>query len=278
MRDNSNYRIYTRNDHAFSQLTLETCYWAGFIAADGYIDIKHHGLKVCLSPKDYDHLDHLRMFVKYSGPLHLSKNGKNLGLAVMSRTIIADLAKNFNIYTKKSLTLEPPKNLSDEQSLAYIIGYIDGDGTLSYNHCKSRTGKRSSYLRLRILGTPMILNWINKILKTHVKPKQHCKSKISIISIYGENLLVRLKGFIIDNALPVLVRKWDKVKFSTTPVISKARQAIEVTTKSTGQIKRFETIKEASKALKIDRSYISHLIWEPIKHKTYIFKPISVDL
>lgn len=274
LTSNIHFKLYTRNNNAFSNLTLESCYWAGFIAADGCINIKHPSLHICLSPKDLDQLDRFRIFVGYSGPLHHAKNGTNLSLTVSSKFIIDDLAKNFNIFPRKSLTLEPPKNLTHEQSLAYIIGYIDGDGTLNYNNCKSRTGKRSSYLRLRIIGTPMILNWINKILKTNAKPRQHCKSKISIISIYGENLLIGLKGFITDNTLPVLARKWDKIKFSTLPIISKTKQAIEVTTRSNGQIRRFDTIKEASQALKIDRCYISHLIWEPIKHKLYIFKPV----
>src|SRR5271154_2141644 len=45
-----------RNKDTFSNLTLETCYWAGFIAADGCITDKNV-LVVCLSNVDKNHLE-----------------------------------------------------------------------------------------------------------------------------------------------------------------------------------------------------------------------------
>jgi len=268
------FRMYTRNDNAFSNITLEACYWAGFIAADGCLYNKRE-LRVCLSNADKGHLEKLRNFIGYTGPLAQSKITTNLYLVVSSSQIYSDLNKNFNITPRKSLTLLPPIGLTYKQSLAYIIGYIDGDGSIGYNSYTYKNGTKYKFLRLRIIGTPMTLNWINLIFKKRAIPIQHCKSKISIISFNDRNLLIKLKGFILDNSLPVLSRKWDKVKFSTVPVISKARQAIEVITKSTGKIRKFSTIEEASKILKIDRCYIFHLIWEPINHHKYIFKKVK---
>ena len=201
-------RIYKRNDFIFSKINLLTCYWAGFIAADGYIDNKAFALRVCLSKKDKIHLERLKDFLKYSGPLYQSKTNTNLHLDVISKQLLIDLENIFNIHTKKSLTLKPPKALTYEQSLAYIIGYIDGDGSIGYNSHLYKN-KKYSYLRLRIIGTQKTLRWINHIFEMKADSVKHCRSKIFIISFNNKNLLLKLKSFAIANTLPILNRKWD---------------------------------------------------------------------
>jgi hypothetical protein len=198
-------------DNAFSQKTLQNCYWAGFIAADGCISADGKRVKICLGRKDLNHLIKLKEFLKAEREISLSKINSNTYLTVNSPQMVNDLRNNFNIMPQKSLTLESPKNLSYKESLAYIIGYIDGDGTIGINTTKYKY-KIYKNLRLRIIGTPLFLEWVNNILKSNAIPVQHCRSKIHIISIGETNKCLKLlKKTIMGNNLPALNRKWDKV-------------------------------------------------------------------
>ena len=187
------------NDNSFSKKTMLSCYWAGFIAADGCIS--NNELRVCLSKTDLNHLIKLKFFLKSLSKITCSKTTTNVYISCNSKKIVKNLYDIYNITPRKSLTLKSPNNLTYLQSLAYIIGYIDGDGCISYN------GK---YIRLRIMGTINTLEWINFILKRKSKPVTHCKSKIFIISfkkLYAQNLYKIAKQY----KLPILDRKWNKL-------------------------------------------------------------------
>ena len=54
-----------------------------------------------------------------------------------------------------SLTLQPPKNLSECYFRDFIRGYFDGDGCVS---------NFKNYKKIKILGTYEVLDWINKVL------------------------------------------------------------------------------------------------------------------
>lgn len=203
------------NDSAFSIKTPSACYWAGFIAADGNISKDNRYLSICLGRKDLEHLLKLREFIKSESKVYLAKNTGNTQFNANSPKIVKDLKNKFGIGPLKSLTLEPPTGLSYEESLAFIIGYIDGDGSIGINTSKTKH-KTYSTLRLRMLGTPKFLSWIAYMLEASSTPKQHCKSKIHVISISeGHGSLSLLKKFIVQNKLPVLDRKWNKVITTT---------------------------------------------------------------
>ena len=199
---------YKRDSSVFSKKTLNICYWAGFIAADGSVNT--NSLRMCLSKKDKNHLLKLKEFIKYEGVLYDYGIKTNIQLDIYDKQIVKDLYNNFNIKSHKSLTLEPPKDLTYDQELAFIIGYIDGDGVIGINSFKKKD-KTYKYLRLRIIGTPIFLKWVNKIFNKNNKPKIHNKSKIHIISFSNLKLIKKLNNFRLENKLPVLSRKWNKV-------------------------------------------------------------------
>jgi hypothetical protein len=180
---------------------LTDYYWAGFIAADGYIT-KSKRISVCLSVKDLKHLKKLKIQFHVKNKIYISKTTTNTSLTFTDK-ILAEFLEKLNIVNKKSLTLKYPKGLKKSQELAYIIGYIDGDGTIGYN---------GRYLRLRILGTPNVLFWMSKILGIKHKPIIHCKSKIHIVSLYDNKKLEQLYQFSKRYNLPILNRKWNKLQ------------------------------------------------------------------
>lgn len=133
----NNYRIrkYSFDIDFWKTPNLINCYFAGFIAADGYINNK--SLVLSLSTKDLIVLEKLKQACNFTGTIrsYERKNYKKETLKQVSTLTINsiqywadDLKDNFNIVTKKSLILEPPNINNELLILSYIIGFIDGDG------------------------------------------------------------------------------------------------------------------------------------------------------
>lgn len=125
-------------ESCFSELTSDSCYWAGFIAADGCV--KNDGtLTICLN---YDDTAHLEKFKEYCKSTHkITSNTEKYYRSEISfkRTRISeDLYSNFNITPRKSLTYKMP-TLPPGMMRHFLRGYFDGDGCI----CESFSNKNS---------------------------------------------------------------------------------------------------------------------------------------
>lgn len=169
-------KIYFYNENFFEYPSVLNSYWAGFIAADGCLKLPPKSrLDLKISVKDLTHLEQfrsdissnakIRHYTQKVGPTSLVKNKEKnypmveLILYSFNKTY-EDLCKNYNITNAKSLTLQPPSNLDWTNSLAFIKGYIDGDGNLGLYKSSDRPKPR---LSLGILGTSSMLSWIKDI-------------------------------------------------------------------------------------------------------------------
>ncbi len=122
------------NENYFENSNTErSAYWSGFIAADGYIyhpnkENSQSVLTVELAIKDKEHL------LKFG--TDLGKNITNYNkhnsckLRVTSNKICKDL-EQYKIYQNKSLTLQFPENINNENIHHFIRGYFDGDGSFT---------------------------------------------------------------------------------------------------------------------------------------------------
>ena len=147
------------NDFIFSKFTPESCYWAGFIAADG--NIYDNQLSIHLKDIDIEHLENFVNFVGLKGSnVFIKPNGKNNSCLVRFRSnqIVKDLKKIFNIIPNKSLILRPPNINNFELIRNYIRGCFDGDGCFSYGVSKQMSFEVYS-------GSKDILEWILKNIK-----------------------------------------------------------------------------------------------------------------
>lgn len=129
---------YSLNEDKFKKVTIESCYWAGFIAADGCIEerTKHaNNLKIELSNTDKQHLTKLKDFLQYTGPVRQNIKRQSSILCISSDEICNSLVENFNITPFKTFSLKPPSLHIDSHILAFIKGFIDGDGCISTD-CK----------------------------------------------------------------------------------------------------------------------------------------------
>lgn len=188
------------NHNFFSKPNLLNSYWAGFIAADGCIDDTKYSkkLKITLAHKDRNHLFRLKKYINYSGKIYRHQFSV---IELVSNKLCEDLRKNFNITPRKSLTLKPPKGLTKRQTLAYIIGYIDGDGYI---------GVIDNTKRIKILGTKFVLNWIRKQLLQHEKQLTDVKKydkNVYTFYIYGKKAS-NITKLLNSIKVPKLKRKW----------------------------------------------------------------------
>src|SRR5690606_18912325 len=110
-------------------------------------------LTINLSKLDKKHLEYLKDFMKSDHKISIKKNN-TVRLDISSNKICNTLRRNFNVTPRKSLTLIPPQNLTKKQILAFIKGYVDGDGSISIRTKIDKRGKGYSYksLVLKITG------------------------------------------------------------------------------------------------------------------------------
>lgn len=209
-------RLYTYNENFFNEPNIISAYWAGLIAADGYIEINRERRRLSLTLKLEDgyQIERFKGAINYTGPVYYRRYIKNSFARLdlnCAESLFIQLDRHYNIGPKKSLTLQPP-NLTDELLIkSYIIGYLDGDGSI-------QTRKKARYpLLMAFTGTYSLLNWIKYYLEAWypIENKRRRSQVNADHSIYqyvvaGERAHIILKDLSSLN-VPFLKRKWDKV-------------------------------------------------------------------
>lgn len=169
------YRKHNLNDNFFETPNLLNSYWAGFIAADGNISKNFRLVQISISKKDRIILEKFKNDICFDGKIEntniKSKNQKASQIRFSSHKIVEDLNFNFNIVPNKTFVLEPPNLINFNNILAYIIGYIDGDGTISEY-------KKDNCKYIHFLGTENLLNWIKETLNEVSEPYKNKNSKV----------------------------------------------------------------------------------------------------
>lgn len=160
---------YIFDDNRFWHQDNAAFYWAGFIAADGCIQMHDMKLSIVLSSIDHNHLIKLQEFMLSNTPVRItSRNESYINFYSAHNTI--KFLRSLNITPRKSLTLMPP-NISNEQSVrAFIRGCIDGDGCISYRRDRNRW-------TISFSGTQDITSWVSKQFSHFVGVSQNIPSK-----------------------------------------------------------------------------------------------------
>ncbi len=225
---------HSHNETFFEIPNLINSYWAGFIAADGCIQ---HNNKVIikLSKKDVNHLKKFKTDINFNGVLYectrktnyggspdkQKYNGKEYSTSTIylsnAQKLVHDLSTRFNIHHRKSLTLSYPNNLSPVNELAFIKGYIDGDGYIEF-------GART---RIIICGTKHTLLWIKLIFDGLVKStssnglvagvRKHSQSDNLYVYEVGHLRAHKILVLLHSIRTPHLDRKWNNIQNQSTP-------------------------------------------------------------
>lgn len=133
------------NKNAFEEYTEESCYWAGFLAADGCVDNKKR-VRIMLK---YDDINHLNKFKAYLQSTHkISENtGKyyRASFELTSAELCDQLEFNFNIVPVKSLNMKFPRQIPKPMLKHFIRGYFDGDGSVCESFSNANSITKSLY-------------------------------------------------------------------------------------------------------------------------------------
>jgi hypothetical protein len=150
------------NHGFFSTYSEQSCYWAGFLAADGCLCNKNRSyiISVTISAKDSNHLEKFASSIGYDRQMLIKKSKTSYGISryvrvtFASKEMFTDLSEKFNIVEKKSLILIPPA-IPQHLTTDFIRGYFDGDGHIL-------KGKNKA---VGFSGTLDVLTWIKKHIK-----------------------------------------------------------------------------------------------------------------
>ena len=212
----------------FKNITLESSYWCGFLAADGCLvqnKSKPNTYRLCLSVSIKDE-EHLKLFQTAMGHDRPITHFKPKGGVVDGRQIegggmcfinicqashfVGDLAA-MGIIPNKTKRIPPPRLKDNLLKLAWIKGYIDGDGHLGVTaEDRVNVGISSS--------CETILHWIKKEIDDMFPTSYLYREYSSVNKAPNEAWyysIVGYRAFRVIDALsllptPYLARKWER--------------------------------------------------------------------
>lgn len=207
---------YSLNENYFSFIdSHEKAYFVGFLYADGYNNTEKGVVKLCLAEQDKKILEILRSELQTDKPLYEKKQkNKNsqtqYSLDIISKKISKDL-EGFGLTKAKTFTITFPKWINDKFLNSFILGYFDGDGSISIQ--KNRYNKGN----LSIVGTLEFIEAIEVILKEKLNVnvyinKRHIErnNNIFTLNICGNLQILRFLDWIYSDCKFFLERKKEK--------------------------------------------------------------------
>ncbi len=218
---------YTYNTSFFNQVTLQTCYWAAILTTDGSITIRKDRPTITWGAAEKDRM-HIELFKTTIESTHPIKQARaKCGISTRDpnryheyRTIVLesphewvkDLAQHFGVTHNKTLRCPPPKLPSLLHRLAYIRGFIDGDGTVT-------STKTDGTMEISICGVNReMIAWIKEVIDGMNLPTAKKVSPSMVHQRKDENCYYfSVRGFraavlfelLRRVSVPNLSRKWD---------------------------------------------------------------------
>lgn len=130
------------NEDFFSTYTKKSCYWAGFINADGHLEKRQKkgkesfcmSLSINLSYKDYEHLKKFNKTLSRDNLIreYETNDYRLYNFSLKRHKICFDLNNNFDIaFNHKSLNEKVSYKIPKEFLKDFLRGHFDGDGSIS---------------------------------------------------------------------------------------------------------------------------------------------------
>lgn len=220
------FKKHSHNDDFWTNPNSINSYWAGFAAADGAIlknsRSENYTFRIELCAKDSNHLYQFKKDCDYTGPVvvYQKKKYKKEEMQDVAyvnvcsiRSWLPQLKDNFAIIRNKTLRLGPPNLPNDYLKFCYLIGMIDGDGTITYvnGHDSIKIGLYSC--------SRNILQWCKELIESlgikkmvdigceslvRQRKNQNCSS----YTAQGSRA-IQLFEFLRQFPVPKLDRKWN---------------------------------------------------------------------
>jgi hypothetical protein len=183
-------------------------YWLGFLIADAHFD----GNRVILglSEKAKPHLERFADFINYKGKIKHYVGAPRL--AVMHTSVVKTLRSRYKISNNKTMSpCDISHIMDDTMFICFVAGFIDGDGCIA-----KQTGRNDCQITIKLHNS-----WLNNLqfisnricCLASTTPSIARINKCGYAEVYFSNsiLLKFIKRKCVENALPVLSRKWDKI-------------------------------------------------------------------
>ena len=123
--ESKNYGKYSK---LMDLQNLETCYWIGFLLADGHIH-KERNIQVNLSVIDRIQIFKLKKYLGQDFPIYEDSN--IIRISISDPKTSKFLSNLFNWKSNKTKIPPTLPKLSNDQMFSLAIGFIDGDGNIS---------------------------------------------------------------------------------------------------------------------------------------------------
>lgn len=205
--------------HFFDTYTPESCYWAGFIAADGYIRDDRDATTIHLCNDDINHLYKIKELTKYEG--NISNSKQECSIVFAGKWFGEKLYKNYELTPRKTYDIHISEKIPKNMLKHYVRGYFDGDGCI-YDS--------KGYPNLNFSsGSFEILNQLIKVFQDigvslqtkEGKPKIHgiqinysCSNAMKILKwMYEDSTYLTRLDRKYNKYLSYLNRKYDKIKY-----------------------------------------------------------------
>lgn len=118
------------NEFFFSSNTKAAHYWAGMLAADGWIEADRNRIGLALQSQDIEHLRKFKEAVSSEHDICPFMSNTANRIRFNSIQMVEDLENIFNITATKTHTYTMPLFEEDYLMIEFLRGYIDGDGHL----------------------------------------------------------------------------------------------------------------------------------------------------
>jgi len=215
----------------FKQEDPAVFYVAGFLAADGWLHQTKKGnslsnnIGLSLKEQDLHHLEKIAKLIGYKNKIYkrLVKNSLRnptykdtitYTIGFDNKIVFNDLKNRFNLTPKKSLDYRFPDWILNHKNINYfLLGYFDGDGSLSID----KIGRKIPQARMHIRGTVDFLTQYNAILydKCSLATKDKIistDSNIGSLQYTGNKNIIKIMSFLYDKPIIYLDRKYDRFK------------------------------------------------------------------
>lgn len=216
------YKYYANYDTFKNIDSEEKAYWLGFIAADGcvYQRAENASLIINIHERDAEHLEKFKKFMNTNANVihHVqnkgfSNNTPMVKIVLNNTTMIQDIIDK-GVCPRKSLTLKPPK-IDKKYFLSYILGYFDGDGSISE--------LKNKEFSISLVGTKETLEWINSLLSisNFLEKRSKNDKNCYYIRCGGCDKPYSIMKRLYDSSPVNLTRKYEKFKKLETVVLNR---------------------------------------------------------
>lgn len=202
---------YTINEEYFDVIdTNNKAYVLGLLYADGNIHSKRNMIQIFLQENDKEILEKIIVDMEYSRGLYYKdysnsnfKRKNQYGIVITNKKLKESLIAQ-GCVPKKSLILKFPENLDKRLYPHFIRGYLDGDGCIYYDGCRSKVS---------FYSTIDFCNFIKEIvletldLNVYITKRNEFQADAAI---GGTRNIIKFLNWIYNDADLFLYRKYEK--------------------------------------------------------------------